>query len=216
MNAPPQPAPIAEGVAGLVAAPLFLVAFGMFGGPPTPREAADQIVPYLTEHRTQIFVSSVLIGIGSCFYGWYLAGLRRFVSADDRGSLGTAALLGGLLGVVVVLVGVSLLGGAVVHVPDLPIALVAFDMYNALVTVGGFGFGFSVVLAAAAARRNAVLAHRLCVAGIVIGAVQLATIPGLWVETGPFAPLGPVAIVAFVLLTGWYGVVAWAMVRTSP
>jgi hypothetical protein len=202
-----------EGTAGLMAAPMFLVAFGLFGGPPNPREATASIVPYLTDHRSQIFASAILVGLGTCLFAWYLAGLRRFVSPDDDGSLGTASMLGGLLAAVVVLVALCVLAGVVLHVPGHELSLLTFDAYNGLVTIGGFGFGFSVVLAAVAARSNGALSAPLVNAGIAIGVLQLATIPGLWVETGFLAPLGPMAVLAFVLLTGWHAAVAWRMTR---
>jgi hypothetical protein len=204
---------VVEGTAGLIAAPLFLLAFGLFAGPPTPREAVDRIVPYLTDHRSQIFATTVLLGLGACFYVWYLAGLRRFVSPGDDASLGFAALLGGVLAVVLVLVGTCLLAGAALHIPDRPLALLAFDAYNGLITVGGFGFGFSLVVAAVSGRRSGALSARLTVAGLAIGTLQLATIPGLWVDEGFFAPLGAMAVIAFVLLTAWYAAVAWTMTR---
>ena len=204
---------MSEGWAGVAASPLFLVAFGLFAGPPSPRDATVALVPYLADHRAQIFASAVLIGLGSCLYAWYLAGLRRFVDPADDASLGTASMLCGLLAVAVVVVALAGLAGVVLHVPEQDLALVAYDAFNGLVTIGGFGFGASAVFAAVAGRRQGTVAPRLAVAGVAIGVLQLATIPGLWTDAGPFAPLGAVAVGAFFLLTAWYATVAVAMTR---
>ena len=214
MRGPPAGRPpVTEGWAGVAASPLFLVAFALFAGPPSPREAAEALVPYLTDHRAQVFASAVLIGFGSCLYAWYLAGLRRFVDPSDDASLGTASMLCGLLAVAVVVAALAVLAGVVLHVPEQPLALVAYDAFNGLVTVGGFGFGASVVCAAVAGDRRGTLAPGLARAGIAIGLLQLATVPGLWTDAGPFAPLGAVAVAAFFLLTAWYAAVAVAMTR---
>jgi hypothetical protein len=108
----------------------------------------------------------------------------------------------------------AILAGAVVHPLEQETALVVFDVFNALVTMGGFGFGFSLVAAAFAAKRVRALPDTLATAGIAIGVAQLATIPGLFVVDGAFAPLGPVALAAFWALTVWYVAVAVRMVRS--
>lgn len=41
-------------------------------------------------------------------------------------------------------------------------------------------------------------------AGLAIGLIQLATLPGLATDDGPLAAGGPVAILAFLVLSGWF------------
>jgi hypothetical protein len=197
-----------SGWAGIAAAILFLSGFALLGNPPSPQDATAGIEGYLEGQRSEIFASAILLGLGSCLFLWYLTGLRRLLDAP-------VVPLAALAATVLVLGGISILAGVVVHVPERPLALAGFDVANAYITMGGFGFGFSLVVAGLAAQRTGALDRRYSISAIMIGVLQLATIPGLFVEDGFFAPLGAMARIAFWLLTAWYFAVAIRMVRAS-
>lgn len=212
----PADAPLAaEGAAGLVAAVLFLGGFGLLATPPTPDQAPAELGGYLAGHRTEVFAATIALGAGSCLFFWYLSGVRRLLGNGAEPSLPTGAVMAAALATGLVLAGMSLLSALVLRDTGRELALLGFDMFNALVTMGGFGFGFSLVAAAAAGHRGAALPRGLVAAGLAIGPVQLLTIPGLFVESGFFAPLGPMALIAFWLLTAWYAAVAVRMVRRA-
>jgi hypothetical protein len=192
---------------------LFLGGFGLLTGAPTPEEARTEAASFLTERRGEVFAATIVLGAGACLFLFYLAGLRRLLGGADADPAALAAVLAAALATTLVQVGMAILAGAVVHPLEQDTALVVFDVFNALVTMGGFGFGFSLVAAAIAAKRVSALPGTLATAGIAIGLAQLATIPGLFVVDGVFAPLGPVALAAFWALTLWYVAVAVRMVR---
>lgn len=202
------------GLAGLAGAALFLAGFGLLATPPTPAQPAGEIAGYLHDHRGAIFAATILIGLGSALFAWYLAGLRRLLGGVAVGALDLAAVIAASMATLLVLVALSLLSGLVLHRPGAELSRLGFDVFNALVTMGGFGFGFSLIAVAVAGRGGA-LPPAYRIAGFAIGALQLATIPGLFVGSGPLAPLGPVALLAFWLLTAWYAAVALRMLRSA-
>jgi hypothetical protein len=193
------------GAAGLAAAVLFLAGFALLATPPEPAAAPEEIAGYLDGHRGRVFAATGMLGAGSCLFAWYLAGLLRLVG----GVRGVAAALAAAGAAGLVVAAMSLLSGVALRVPPADLALLGWDVFNALVTMGGFGFGFSLLVASA----GHALPARLRAAGWAVGLGQLATIPGLAVEQGPFAPLGPVALIAFWALTLWYAAVAVVMLR---
>jgi hypothetical protein len=194
----------AAGAAGVVAAVAFLAAFALLATPPEPGDPAREIAAYLEGHRGRILLAAALLGAGSCLFGWYLAGVLRML-----GGGAVPGVLAAATAAVLVVVAMSSLAGVVLHPPAPPLAMVGLDVFNALVTMGGFGFGFSLIVFAAAG--GLPRAHRA--GGYAIGALQLATIPGLAVEHGFFAPLGPMALLAFWALTAWYAAVAVRLLR---
>lgn len=189
-----------------MAAVLFLGGFGLLAVPPTPAEAPDEIAGYLTGHRTQVIAVACAIGLGACLFAWFLSALRGRLR---DGPLAATAVLTGVLSATLVLVALGLLAGLVFRPLEPSLALLGFDLYNALVTLAGFGFGASLVAAALAGG----LSPRLRTAALVIGPLQLATMPGLFVDAGVFAAGGLMAILAFWVLTGWYVAAAVGMIR---
>jgi hypothetical protein len=203
-----------DAAAGLVAAPLVLAGFALAGPAPAPSSDAADIARHLLDHRTRILTGDFLIAIGAAFYVWFLAALRTHLSPDP--TLSTASFAGGVVGTGLVLVGTALQMGLVFSQTTLANADVAragFDAYSVMWTMGGVGFALTVAAAAGAARRTGRLGPRLRASGWLVAALQLATLPGLAADDGPFAAAAPVPVLAFWALTVWSVAVAVTLMR---
>ena len=185
---------------------LFVVAFALLSWPPSPDAPAADVVDYLTSHRSRILAATFVLGTASALFMWFSGTLRGYLAADEDDSTATSAIVLLLGGIVVVLSALAVLAGSVLHVRDLRPsgAVLAFDIYNALITTAGFWFAGAV----AAAARARSLPTRYRRAGVVVAAAQLATLPGLFVESGIFAAGGTIALLAFWLLSAWFTAIA--------
>jgi hypothetical protein len=113
------------------------------------------------------------------------------------------------------LIGAALQAGLVINTAAGPPELVrlGFDTYNAAITIAGGGYAVAAAAAGVSALRTGALPRWLGQAGIVIGALHLVTLPGLVIESDPWAAGGPVALVVFVVLVAWYTAVTAHLVR---
>jgi hypothetical protein len=118
-------------------------------------------------------------------------------------------------GVVLVVAGVGVLAGVVLHAEAQQprAAALGFDVYNSLITIAGFWFGGSVVAAVTAAARSGTLPRRYRQAGWLVAALQFATIPGLFAQRGFFTAGGAMALLAFWALSVWFIAVAIRIFR---
>jgi hypothetical protein len=117
-----------------------------------------------------------------------------------------------------VVAALALAAGVALHGAALGAPLVAagFDVFNALVTVAGVGFGTSVAAAAISGARSGALSTGLLRAAAAVVPLQLLTLPGMVAEQGPFAAGGLVAIVAFWALSAWYVAASVHLLRRAP
>ena len=193
---------IACGLSGLI----FLVGFLVQGKPPGPDEPVATIAGYLADHRSAILAGDVLIAAAAVPFLWFLGAFRGYLGEAGETRLSAAAFLGAGVGTGVVLVGVALQAGLVLHSIQAPDALVrfAFDSFNALITIAGAALAVGVGAAAVSGARSGALPAWLCRAGLATALLQVATLPGLVADGGPFAAGGAVALLAFVALVAWF------------
>ena len=204
--------------AGIAAAVLLLAGFGLLGKPPSPDAASAEVVGYLADHRDGVFAGALLVGAGSALFVWFLAALGAALSPTGYSAPALAGTLAGTGGAVLVVGALGVLAGLVLHVdsprgPDLTV--VGFDIYNALITIAGVLFAASIVGLVVGGGRHGTLAGALRGIGAFVAVLQLATLPGLFAESGFFAAGGVMALLAFCALAGWFVLVAVAMWRGS-
>ena len=112
-----------------------------------------------------------------------------------------------------------MLAGVELHVnsqTNAPMAALIFDIFNALVTVAGFGFALGIGAAAWSSASTGALPAGYQRTGLLTALLQFATIPGLFVESGFLAAGGPMPIIAFGAIGAWYIAVAIRFLRTDP
>ena len=208
----------AAGVAGLAAASLFFGGFGLLLTPPSPDSPADEVLGYLVDHRARIFAAACLLGLGFVMFVWFVAALRTFLAARGEATLSTAAAYGALAGTILVVTGIAVLAGVVLHLNaerNATLAALGFDIFNALVTIAGFGFGVGIAAAAWSSAGSGALSTGYWVTGLLAAVLQFATIPGLFAQSGFFAAGGQMALIAFAALGAWYIAVAIRFLRAE-
>jgi hypothetical protein len=214
----PPATSLAAGVAGLAAGLLFFGGFGLLFTPPSPNSPADEVLRYLVDYRPRIFVATCLLGLGFIAFVWFVVALRTFLADHGETTLSTAAALGALAGTIIVMTSFAVLAGVVLHVDaktNAPMAALAFDTYNALLTVAGFGFALGIGAAAWSSASSGALPAGYQRTGLLIALLQLATIPGLFVQSGFLAAGGPMALIAFGALGAWYVAIAIRFLRAE-
>ena len=206
-----------DAATGALAALLFLAAFTIPGKPPAPDEPAARIAEYLGDHRSAILAGDVLIAVAAAAFVWFLGVLRGHLAEAGEERLSTAAALGGAIGTAIIVAGVALQAGLVLNSAgaDQDIVRLGFDSYNALITIAGGGLAVAVAAAALSGGRSAALPAWAVRTGVVIGALQLVTLPGLVAEEGFFAAGGPMALIAFLAVSAWFIAVSLFLVRRS-
>ena len=209
-----------DAASGLVAAFLILAGFALSADAPAPAESASELARHLTDNRSRILAGDLLVAAGAAFYIWFLAALRTHLASVSRPepTLSAAAFAGGTAAMVTVVAGVALQSGLVLDEStlrsDVAVRL-GFDGYNALITIAGFGFALTAAATAGSALRSGALGPRLVWSGFAVAALQLATIPGLVLTSGPFAPAAAIPIIAFWALSIWSVAVALRLLRPS-
>ena len=133
---------------GLLATLLFVIAFIVFLGtspgsdPQLPNIAhADTAPVYLAAHLSAIRVVVLLNALGTVLFLWFLASLWRTLSeSETEGRGSTAALIGGVAGAGLILVGLALAATAGLSTSSTQAANVA-SLYTASSLLTAFGGG---------------------------------------------------------------------------
>ncbi|HEY3021169.1 MAG TPA: hypothetical protein VGJ32_13310 [Solirubrobacteraceae bacterium] len=193
---------LACGFSGLV----FLAGFLVQGKPPSPDEPVATIAGYLADHRSAILAGDLLIAVAAVPFLWFLGAFRGVLGEAGETRLSAAAFLGAGVGVGIVLAGVAVQAALVLNSVHGSDALVrfAFDSFNALITIAGAALAVGVGAAAVSGARSGALPAWLFRTGAATALLQVATLPGLVAEGGPFAAGGAVALLAFVALVAWF------------
>ncbi len=95
---------------GLVSVVLFVVGFGLAtSGAPSLDSTGDVWGAFFSDHRTRIQIGVMIIGFGGFFFIWFLGSLRSAIAAAEGGvgRLASIAFGSGLVGVTILLVGVT-------------------------------------------------------------------------------------------------------------
>jgi hypothetical protein len=207
-----------DAASGLVAAALIVAGFALSAAAPPPAEPAAELARHLSGSRDRILAGDLLVAAGAAFYIWFLAALQTHLRTLPHRelTLSATAFAGGAAAMTVVVAGVALQAGLVLDEStlrsDVAVRL-GFDGYNALITIAGFGFALTAAAAAGSARRSGALGGMLIWAGFATAALQLATIPGLVMTSGPFAPAAPIPVIAFWTLALWSSAVSVTLIR---
>ena len=214
---PKTPTTRLDAATGALAAILFLAAFAIPGKPPAPDEPTARIAEYLGDHRSAILAGDVLIAVAAAAFIWFLGILRGHLAESGEELLSTAAALGGGIGTAIIAAGAALQVGLVLNSAgsDQDIVRIGFDSYNALITIAGGGLAVAAGAAALSGARSAALPVWAVRTGLVTGALQVVTLPGLFAEDGFFAAGGPMALLAFLAVSAWFISVSLFLVRRS-
>ena len=206
----------ADAGAGIAGAVLFLAGFALLATPPSPSDSGAEVVEYLADRRSSVFAAALAVGAGSVLFLWFLTALGAWLAPPEQPSPAWAAILAGFGGALLVLGALAVLAGLALHIEspaEAALALVGFDVYNALLTIAGFLFAASVLAAVIAGARHGTLPRSVRAAGLVVALLQLATLPGLFVEKGFLAAGAEMALLAFWALAAWFIAVAVVMRR---
>jgi hypothetical protein len=209
-----------DAAAGIPAAILFVLAFGLPGTPPSPDDTIAKVVSWLLDNHDRILVSDVLIGVASAIFLWWLGSVRSYLRSGEggEGRLSAAAFLGGAVGVALVLAGAAAQSGLVLHLGQLTdggIVRVGFDTYNAFFTIAGAGFAVFVAAASCSAARSGALPAWLYWVGSIVAGLQIASCAGLYADSGFFAAGGLLAVIAFLTVGLWTIALSIVMVRRN-
>jgi hypothetical protein len=207
-----------DAATGVLAALLFIVAFGLPGKPPSPADPINDITAYLLDKRSTILVSDMVAALASAVFIWWLGSVRSYLRAGEggEGRLSAAAFMGGGVGAALVLAGVAAQSGIVLHVGQLTdgnIVRVAFDTYNAIIAIAGAGFAVFVAAASCSAARSGALPPGLYWSGSLVAGLQIASCAAIYAKDGFFASGGTLAFIAFLALALWVIVVSVVIVR---
>jgi len=209
-----------DAATGILAVVLFLVGFGIPGRPPVPDDSLDKIAAYLTDHRSTILVADFIIALGAAVFIWFMGSLRSYLRAGEggEGRLSAAAFLGGGVAAALVLAGAAAQAGLVLHIGTLShgdVLRVAFDTYNALITIGGAALAVAVAGASCSAARSGALPPWAYWSGSIVAGLQISSCAALFARSGFFAAGEPMTLIAFAGVSAWYIAVALLIVRRN-
>jgi hypothetical protein len=204
-----------ETAAGLSAV-LFLIGFLVQGNPPAPDADTATIAEYLRDQRSGILTGDSILAVAAVPFFWFIGVIRGQLGSagewrrSEAGALGMAIVTG------VVLAAAAVQAALMLNIASTPEALMrfGFDVFNSLITIAGGLFAVGVAGFAAAGVSSGVMPRWLWRFGLATAVLQIATLPGLFLEGGAFAAGGPVALSAFVALVAWFLAVTAHLMRT--
>ena len=174
------------GASGAIAMVLLGVALALPGAPPKASDSAAEVTTLLAGHRGAILAGMYIAGLASIAFVAFLAAVRRWLAADERGRLlGDVAFAAGLLAIGVFLVGMLLFYGATYKVAgerELALVRALTDGGNAAIEMSKFGFAAFVGAIAAAAASRQLLPRWMTVAGALAAVSSVATAIALFAE----------------------------------
>jgi hypothetical protein len=207
--------PAAAGVGAVV---LFLIADFLAGELPSFDDPAATIVAFYQEHRTAVLAGVVLSGIASALVVWLVAGVAHALRESGESGLGTVALAAGIAAVSMGVAG-DVLSGSLAQVardgdPD---------FVRGIYQIGGFFVEKSSWLAALVALASGLAARRSLprwYATTSLAAAPFIALGGIALGSSGFlAPLGGLALIAFLALLAWIlasSVLLWRADLASP
>jgi hypothetical protein len=202
---------------GILATIVVLAGFLVQGTPPDP-DKLDKIGRYLSEHRSDILLGDVLIGIAAAIFIWWLGSLRSYLRAGEggEGRLSAAAFLGGGVSLAILAAGAAIQSALVLHPSALgepSVVRVGFDTYNGLIAMGGAPLAVLVAAASCSGARSGALPPSIYWSGSVVAGLQIVTLAALFAKTGFFAAGKEFGLIAFVTVAAWFIAVSLLMVR---
>jgi hypothetical protein len=174
-------------LSGAVGAALVFTALFLPGPPPKANDAATVLTADLVQHRTALVAGMLLAGTGFMALVWFIGvlggALRRH--EDPGAPLSLAAVAGGVVGVILLLVGMLVFSGVTFRAASMGNAAVvraAVDSGNMLIEASKYGFAV-LILATCAAK--GLVSPRFAAAGVVSAAILvLSTFPPFLVDHG--------------------------------
>ena len=205
--------------AGIQAAVLFLIAYGVFGGQPKVGASAAELVSFYDGHRTRILIATVILGFAILALLWFVTVLASVLRDAGKGGWGNAALAGGAAYGTILFVHTTLnaaLAYSVAGSGNHSFASGLNDLSWALMTLGWFPAAMLIMAGSFGLWRAGLFSTRQFAAGVTAMAVLLAgtttwAVNGFWSADGVFAHF----VVAFVMLAWVVGVSRFLVKRVA-
>lgn len=207
------------GAAGIVAMTLLVVGFFLPGSPPKADDTVQTISSFLVDKRSAILAGDFLIGLGSAVLLIWLSALRTHLELDRRDVvLPRAAFGAGVIAAALNLAGAALSAGTVFRAAGLGDDILnraLFDMSTDLFTIAGFAIAVLFAAASLSGARTAALPRWATSTGLIVAALQLVSVVGIFASSGFFASGGAFAFIAFLPAVAWVVAVSVVLLRTG-
>jgi hypothetical protein len=186
-----------DAASGVVFATLLLVAIVLPGPPPRADDPVDVVARVFVEKRSEILAGVALTGMASAAFVWFLGSVRDHLSRAQSAAPDpmVAAYGGGLVGIVLMLFGMIIFGGAAFSASSLAdrvLVRALNDVGMVAIAASKFGFAVFALGASSAGARSGNLPASLSSAGIGSACVLLASAGCVLVSTGPLELGGPI------------------------
>jgi hypothetical protein len=201
--------------AGILAAILAGVGFGLFGSLPKADHLNNAYTDYLRDKRSKILISTELIGLAFAFLLLFLAALRTHLggrasgttaAAEEDRTLTNAAVLGASVAVALNLAGIAVLAGVAFKAASTTtdeVNRAFFDVSNAMVTIGSFPFALFFASVGVVALGNGTLPRPWALIALLLAVINLLGGLALFAKSGLFANGGAWVTIAGITSTVW-------------
>jgi hypothetical protein len=209
-----------DALTGIGFAVLAIVGFAM-PGTPLKADASDaKMLSFFSDHRQDLLVGSLVLGLAAVFFLWFLGSLRSYLRAGEggEGRLSIAAFGGGAAAMVLILVGAGLANAPAFTLarhgggsPDVVRAF--FDASSAMFLLSGLAIAVFFAAASCSAARSGSLPAWAYWWGSVTALLQVIAAVGLFAKSGAFATGGEFGLIAALSGLLWTAAVAVVIMR---
>jgi hypothetical protein len=174
---------------GAIGLALMFVALFLPGPPPKTSDTAAALTANLVEHRTALVDGILIAAVGVMALLWFFGVLAEtFARHTGAPALGHAAVLGGVVGTLLMFVGMLLFSGTAFRAAgtgDQTLIRATVDTGNMLIESGKYGFAVLIAATCVALFGTAVLSRRMVLSGAVAALILvLSTIPPFLADNG--------------------------------
>jgi hypothetical protein len=212
-----------DAITGVGFAVLALVGLVLPGTPPKADDSLIDLAGYFVDHRDDILVGNLLLGLAAALFLWWLGSVRSYLRAGEggEGRLSAAAFGSGIAGIALLLAGAGLFNGIVFGLVEGELASQAggdvirafFDAGSALIALSAFPFAVFFAAASCSAARSGALPAWAYWSGSVIAVLQTLAGLAIVVEKGFFATGGGMTLIAPLAALLWIVAVSVVMAR---
>ena len=205
------------GACGAISLLGLAVALALPGSPPKASDSASTITDLLVDHRGAILAGMYIAGLATIAFVFFLAAIRRWLGADERGRLfGDAAFAAGLVAIGVFLVGMLLFYAAAYKVAgehELALVRALTDGGNAAIEMSKFGFAALVGAISGAAAGRSLLPRWMWIAGFAAAGCSVGTAIALFAEGSLTEFGGPLDLLGALPAFAWTFVLSVRLAR---
>ena len=205
---------------GMTSIVLITAALMLPGQPPRTSDAAERLGQSLVADRGAFLASQYLAGLAAFAFIWFAPRLRSHLGGEDEGAgrLATASAVGMLLGLTLVLAGMTLFSGMALKAAgeaDAVVVRAAVDIGNELIGSSKFAFAATLFTGSLAGAKSGSISQWLALFGLLGGPLLALSAASVFAESAFFEFGGPVDLLGGALPPAWLFVLSVQIYRRA-